>query len=61
PGKDRRSIAHTVTRTADSAGRLAAREQTSFTYDKYGQTASQTVSWAEPWRPAPTPKPPPPA
>ncbi|WP_043195114.1 hypothetical protein, partial [Streptomyces sp. NRRL F-2664] len=24
PGKDRRSIAHTVTRTADSAGRLAA-------------------------------------
>uniref|UniRef100_UPI0005BC3E04 hypothetical protein n=1 Tax=Streptomyces sp. NRRL F-2664 TaxID=1463842 RepID=UPI0005BC3E04 len=37
----------TVTRTADSAGKLTAREQTTFTYDKYGQPASQTVSWAD--------------
>ncbi|WP_158718172.1 hypothetical protein, partial [Streptomyces sp. NRRL F-2664] len=36
-----------MTRTADSAGRLAAREQTAFTYDGYGQLASQTVSWAD--------------
>ncbi|WP_043195238.1 hypothetical protein, partial [Streptomyces sp. NRRL F-2664] len=30
-----------------SSGKLTAREQTTFTYDKYGQPASQTVSWAD--------------
>ncbi|WP_158718168.1 hypothetical protein, partial [Streptomyces sp. NRRL F-2664] len=44
---DRRTVTGTVTRTADSSGKLAAREQTTFTYDKYGQAASQTVSWAD--------------
>ncbi|WP_199820686.1 hypothetical protein, partial [Streptomyces sp. NRRL F-2664] len=44
---DRRTVTGTVTRTADSSGKLTAREQTTFTYDKYGQTASQTVSWAD--------------
>uniref|UniRef100_UPI00131BC9E8 hypothetical protein n=1 Tax=Streptomyces sp. NRRL F-2664 TaxID=1463842 RepID=UPI00131BC9E8 len=44
---DRRTVTGTVTRTADSAGKLAAREQTTFGYDEYGQAASQTVSWAE--------------
>uniref|UniRef100_UPI0005BD8727 hypothetical protein n=1 Tax=Streptomyces sp. NRRL F-2664 TaxID=1463842 RepID=UPI0005BD8727 len=44
---DRRTVTGTVTRTADSAGKLAAREQTTFTYDKYGQIASGTVSWAD--------------
>uniref|UniRef100_UPI0004C6F9C9 hypothetical protein n=1 Tax=Streptomyces sp. NRRL F-2664 TaxID=1463842 RepID=UPI0004C6F9C9 len=44
---DRRTVTGTVTRTADSAGKLTAREQTTFTYDEYGQIASGTVSWAE--------------
>uniref|UniRef100_UPI00131A6F69 hypothetical protein n=1 Tax=Streptomyces sp. NRRL F-2664 TaxID=1463842 RepID=UPI00131A6F69 len=44
---DRRTVTGTVTRTADSSGKLTAREQTTFTYDKYGQPASQTTAWAD--------------
>ncbi|WP_158718028.1 RHS repeat-associated core domain-containing protein [Streptomyces sp. NRRL F-2664] len=47
PADGRRSIARTVTRTADSSGRLTAREELSFEYDEYGQATSQTTSWAD--------------
>ncbi|WP_158717997.1 RHS repeat domain-containing protein [Streptomyces sp. NRRL F-2664] len=47
PAEERRTVAHTVTRTAGSGGRLAAREQASFEYDQDGQVTAQSVTWAD--------------